>query len=94
MLNNPDQVHQILWHLQSPNRSNGDTQGITALEAIGLYRCYRLAARINDLRNAGHQITSIRKKDRTGKTYAKYFLSTCQYSYLEGSVFSLPRNRR
>ncbi len=88
------QCRQVLAHLKTLNPLTRETTGLTALEAVGLYRCYRLAARIHDLRDAGHQITSIRKTDRTGKTYAKYFLSSNQRSYLEGSVFSLPRNRR
>lgn len=88
------QTTQVLTHLRSRDPITGDTAGLTQLEAIGLYRCYRLAARIHDLRDLGIKITSIRKKDRTGKTYAKYFLASNQHSYLEGTVFSLPRNRR
>ena len=89
----PTQTQQILNHLKSIDPTTRETNGLTALEAIGLYRCYRLAARVNDLRDEGHKITSIRKTDRTGKTYAKYFLTSNQRSYLEGFVFSLPRNR-
>lgn len=32
---------------------------ISAIEALQLYGCFRLAARINDLRAAGHNITTI-----------------------------------
>jgi len=56
---------QILNHL-----NNGP---ITAIEALNKYGCFRLAARINDLRMSGHKIhTEIAKKD--GKRYAKYHL--------------------
>lgn len=84
----------VLEHLQSLDEATGDTQGLTTLEAIGLYRCYRLGARIYDLREAGHKIISIRKVDKTGKVYGKYFLASNRNCYREGSVFSLPRNRR
>jgi hypothetical protein len=56
---------QILSHLQ---RSS-----ITAIEALNEYGCFRLAARINDLRMKGHDIhTEVAVKE--GKRYAKYFL--------------------
>lgn len=84
----------VLEHLRSRDEATGDTQGITSLEAIGLYRCYRLGARIYDLREQGHKITSIRKVDKTGKVYAKYYLGTNKYCYREGSVFSMPRARK
>jgi hypothetical protein len=56
---------QILNHL---------TKGpITAIDALNNYECFRLAARINDLRMDGHKIhTEIARKD--GKRYAKYHL--------------------
>lgn len=88
------QLQQILSHLHSTDRATRDTMGLSPLEALGLYRVQRLAARICDLRDIGHEITSIRKKDRTGKTYARYYLASNQHSYQEGTVFSLPRNRR
>ena len=56
---------QILNHL---------TKGpITAIDALNNYGCFRLAARINDLRMDGHKIhTEIARKD--GRRYAKYHL--------------------
>ena len=42
------QCSHILGHLKR--------KPITALEALGLYGCFRLAARINDLRSQGHKI--------------------------------------
>lgn len=93
-MKNTSQVDQVLKHLQSVDPQTGDTRGISSLEAIGLFRIYRLAARVGDLRDAGHQITTFIKTDTTGKKYARYFLSSNQLAYREGTVHSLPRNRR
>lgn len=41
--------------------------------AIAQFRCYRLAARIRDLRDAGHEIHTVMVRD--GRTaYARYHL--------------------
>lgn len=45
---------------------------ITQLEAIGLFRIFRLAARIMELRDLGYRIKSERTKDCTGKSYVRY----------------------
>ena len=56
---------QILDHLTS--------EPITAMDALNDYGCFRLAARINELRMSGHDIrTEIKSKD--GKRYAMYHL--------------------
>ena len=56
---------QILDHLTS--------KPITAIDALNHYGCFRLAARINELRMSGHNIrTEIKNKD--GKRYAMYHL--------------------
>ena len=56
---------QILDHLTS--------KPITAMEALNDYGCFRLAARINELRMSGHDIrTEIKSTD--GKRYAMYHL--------------------
>ena len=44
---------------------------ITALQALNLYGCLRLASRINDLRNQGHSILST-MVDIKGKRVARY----------------------
>ena len=54
-------------------------KSITAARAIHDFRCYRLAARICDLRALGHNIlttTVKRRSKRSGKmvAYAAYFL--------------------
>jgi flagellar biosynthesis protein FlhB len=56
---------QILDHLTS--------KPITAMDALNDYGCFRLAARINELRMSGHNIkTEIKNQD--GKRYAMYHL--------------------
>ena len=60
------QYDQILNHLKSG-------KSITPLEALHLYGCFRLSARINDLRKSGYLIETINiHKDR--KHYASYHL--------------------
>lgn len=68
------QKELLLAYMHQINPQTGMRPGITALEAIGLFRIYRLAARINDLRDDGHLITTEIKTDATGKTFAKYYL--------------------
>ena len=58
---------EILTHLQQG-------KSISAAEAVTVYSCYRLAARINDLRRDGHEIKSVVKTDMNGKRYARYSL--------------------
>jgi len=60
------QKEAILRHLQS-----GKT--ITPLEALNLYGCYRLGARIWDLRDEGYVIRSENVKQGK-KTFASYKL--------------------
>lgn len=70
--NNPEssasQERQILDYLMQGN-------SITPLEALKYFRCFRLGARIADLKAKGHIISSRRVKDvRTGKWFASYTL--------------------
>ncbi len=60
-----DQRHAILQHLK-------DHKSITPLDALQLYGCFRLAARINELRDECRIDTEIEK--RNGKRYARYVL--------------------
>ena len=48
---------------------------ITALEALDRYQCFRLAARINDLRMQGHTIHT-EWTIRNGKRFATYHLTS------------------
>lgn len=45
---------------------------LTPIEALQKFSCFRLAARINDLREAGHEIQTEILKDDNGKSYASY----------------------
>ena len=46
---------------------------ITPLDALERYGCFRLAARINDLRGRGHRIET-EMVERDDKRYARYRL--------------------
>ena len=54
----------ILWHLEHRG-------SITPIEALNELGCFRLAARIEELRRSGHGIKTIIEK-RNGKRYARY----------------------
>jgi hypothetical protein len=58
---------QILNYLQSG-------QPLTALKALRLFGCMRLASRINDLRKMGHTIFTDMVGEN-GKTFASYRLA-------------------
>lgn len=47
-------------------------KSLTQLEALSLFGCFRLAAAVHDLRNAGHDIQTETKTDENGKHYARY----------------------
>lgn len=61
------QNEEILKHLKK-------NKTINPIQALNEFSCFRLAARIGDLRQAGHQIISSIKK-RNGKRYAEYQLT-------------------
>ena len=59
------QATDILNHLK--------TKGpITQLEALKEYGCFRLASRINELRESGHDITTTRITTDSGARPARY----------------------
>ena len=60
------QTEQIRAHLLSG-------RDITPLEALDQYGCFRLAARVSDIREEGHDIQTI-IEERNGKRYARYRL--------------------
>ena len=66
-MTSPTQADQILLHLQSG-------QTITPIEALELFRCFRLAARIADLKALGHNILTEMVENAEGKRYARYSL--------------------
>lgn len=45
---------------------------ITPIEALMKFGCFRLGARIHELRGQGHTIETEWTTDNTGKTYARY----------------------
>lgn len=62
------QSKRILEYLQKGN-------SLTPLEALKMFDCMRLGARVYDLKNQGHNIVTEMVKDRkSGKIYACYRL--------------------
>jgi len=61
------QNKKILKYLKSNN-------SIDAIQALNMFECFRLAARIGDLKNAGHKIISKSRK-KNGKRYSEYRLA-------------------
>lgn len=66
-MNTKTQCKQIAAHLEGGNT-------ITALEALNLFGCFRLASRIHDLRVQGYNIIVERITTDTGKSVAQYRL--------------------
>lgn len=75
MIAKVSQKDEILAYLHQTDPNSGKRRGISPLEAIGMFRCYRLAARIRDLKDDGINILTETRKDAKGKTYARYFLA-------------------
>ena len=65
------QSAKVLYHLQNYG-------SLTAIEALELFACFRLAARINDLKAEGHNIQTEMKKQKNGKKIAVYSLPKIQ----------------
>lgn len=61
------QTSLILKHLKTKG-------SISAAEAITAYSCYRLAARIKELRTMGWDIATELRYDSVGTRYARYWL--------------------
>ena len=59
------QSAKVLYHLQNYG-------SLTAIEALELFACFRLAARINDLKEAGHNIQTEMVRQKNGKKIAVY----------------------
>jgi hypothetical protein len=64
------QEQQILEYLRTG-------KSITPIDALKMFGCFRLGARIWDLRHKGHRIEEI-DAHINGKTFARYFLATEQ----------------
>ena len=65
------QSAKVLYHLENYG-------SLTAIEALELFAWFRLAARINDLKEAGHDIQMEMKKMKNGKKIAVYSLPKIQ----------------
>ncbi len=63
----PTQAGKILAYLQSGH-------ALTALEALRRFGCFRLAARIHELRRDGWQIAERMVETANGKRVAEYYL--------------------
>jgi len=50
-----------------------DGKTINPMEALISYGCFRLAARIKDLKDSGMIIDKVMKQDENGKRYAMYW---------------------
>jgi hypothetical protein len=68
MRTNETQANAILKHLQDGN-------GITPMEALELCGCFRLSARIADLKKRGYEIITEKVKVCGGKYVARYHLA-------------------
>jgi hypothetical protein len=62
------QSEAILAHLQAG-------ESLTAMQALSLFNCLRLGARVLDLRRAGYDIQSETIRTPSGKNVAKYTLT-------------------
>jgi len=66
------QNQKILKYLQTHRK------GITPMDALKLCGCFRLSARIHDLKEEGHNIYKtmeyVETEEGTRKGYARYFL--------------------
>ena len=65
------QSAKVLYYLQNYG-------SLTAIQALELFACFRLAARINDLKEAGHDIQTEMKRQKNGKKIAVYSLLKIQ----------------
>jgi len=61
----PTQAGRILAYLREGHR-------ITALEALELFQCFRLAARVHELRREGWNIIERTVETASGKRIAQY----------------------
>lgn len=62
------QANAILKHMQDGN-------GITPMDALNLCGCFRLSARIADLKRKGYPIVTEKVKVEGGKYVARYHLA-------------------
>lgn len=68
MKTNQSQASAILQHLK-------EGKGITPIDALNLFGCFRLGARIADLKKMGYDIVTEMIKVEGGKYVARYHLA-------------------
>lgn len=68
------QDKEILKYLKSGNR-------ITALEALRLFGCFRLASRIHTLKASGEPIQRQMIKTESGKIIAQYYIENTEQEF-------------
>ena len=68
-MSKPTQAERILEYMRE------HPEGITPITALDEFGCFRLGARIYDLRREGHQITAETHGTATGKSVARYRLT-------------------
>ena len=61
------QEKQILSHMKKHG-------SITQIQALKRYQCFRLAARIYDLKSKGFKVETQKWRTRSGKDVARYWL--------------------
>lgn len=66
-------------------------EGITAIDALREVGCFRLAARISDLRAEGHDIGSEMVTLPNGKRVARYQLRVPKLGFVTQARFTLTR---
>lgn len=78
------QVDAILAHLKAGNR-------LTPIEALNRFGCFRLAARISDLRKEGNNVL-VENVTRNGKTFAEYRLDEGLPKQISADSFKIQKN--
>ncbi len=84
------QAQRILDYLQKGTK-------ISPVEALTLFGCFRLAARIGELRNQGHNIVTQICRDVNGRRYARYHLEPShgeEEAQLQEGVPGVPQHAR
>jgi hypothetical protein len=66
---NESQSQAILSHLKAGN-------AITPIDALNQFGCFRLGARIHELKSSGHRINT-EMISNNGKRFARYSLHSC-----------------
>lgn len=67
-MTNQSQCKRILAYMQEGN-------AITPIEALNLFGCFRLGARISDIKKLGYQIVTEMVSVGDGKRVARYHLA-------------------